>query len=167
VSRGATNIFGPTARLCGLPTWQGTGRINYNAPTEKSTTHGEGSNQLTRTEGDSPPRHTGAAKAAGDWRLGPTVYKVCSFRLEDSSFTSVTVQRRFSGAEVYRPRRLGECEERHRIRPRVRNSVPRRNEPSRTDCGALRPSYTVTHRAGSTRTHRPRIVPCKAREASN
>jgi hypothetical protein len=64
-----------------------SGRINYHAPSEKSTTHGEGSDQLPRTEGNSLRRHTGVAKAARDSRLGPTFYEVCSFRLKDSSVT--------------------------------------------------------------------------------
>jgi hypothetical protein len=58
--------------------------INYHAPTTKSTTHGEGNDQLTRTEGNSHPRHIGVAEAVGDWRPGPLVYAVCSFRLKDS-----------------------------------------------------------------------------------
>jgi hypothetical protein len=41
VARGATNIVGPTAGLCGLLHGMASGRINYNAPTEKSTTHAE------------------------------------------------------------------------------------------------------------------------------
>jgi hypothetical protein len=38
------------------------GRINYHSPTEKSNTHGEGSDQISRTEGNSRPRNTGAAQ---------------------------------------------------------------------------------------------------------
>jgi hypothetical protein len=76
-------------------------------------------------------------------------------------------ERRFSGATLYRPRWLGDVGERHRSRHRRRNSVPRRNEHNRTDCGALRPSYTARHRSGSTTTHRARKVPRTARDATN
>jgi hypothetical protein len=68
------------------------GRINYNAPNEKSTTPGEGSDQLPRTEGTSRPRHTSVDKAAGHLHLRRTVYVVCLFCLKDSSITSVTVK---------------------------------------------------------------------------
>jgi hypothetical protein len=71
------------------------GRINYHARSEKSTTHGEGSDQVPRTEGNNRPRYSGVAEAAGALRLGPTVYEVCSFRLKKSSVTSVTVQKAF------------------------------------------------------------------------
>jgi hypothetical protein len=47
----------------------------------KINTHGEGSDELPRTEAFSYPRHTGVAYAAGAWRPGPTVYGECSFRL--------------------------------------------------------------------------------------
>jgi hypothetical protein len=43
-----------------------SGRINYNASTEKRNTYGEGSYQLPRTEGNSRLRHTGVEMAAGD-----------------------------------------------------------------------------------------------------
>jgi hypothetical protein len=72
-----------------------SGRIKYNASTEKITTHGEGSDQLPLTEGNSRPLHTVVSEAAGSWRLGPTVYELCSFRLNESSVTSVTVQKAF------------------------------------------------------------------------
>jgi hypothetical protein len=85
-----------------------SGRINYNAATEKSTTQGEGSDQQPRIVGKSRPRHTGVAEAAGDFRLGPTFYELCSFHLKDRSVTSATVQWAFAGAAVFRPRRLGE-----------------------------------------------------------
>jgi hypothetical protein len=58
--------------------------------------------QLAYTEGDQLPRtdhkknharHTGVEEAAGAWRPGPTVYVVFSFRLKDSSVTSVMVKR--------------------------------------------------------------------------
>jgi hypothetical protein len=98
-----------------------------------------------------PGHHTAAAPGGG----------------KDSSVTSVTVQRRISGAAVYSPRRLGDRGAGHRSRPRGRNSVPRRNEPRRTDCRSLRPSYTARHRARSTTTHRPQKVPRTAREATN
>jgi hypothetical protein len=65
------------------------------------------------------------------------------------------------------PRRFGDGGARHLSRRRVRNCVPRCNEPSRTDCGSLRPSYTERHWAGSTTKHRPRKVPRTAREATN
>jgi hypothetical protein len=74
-----------------------SGPINYHSPTTKSTTHGEGSDQLPLTEANSHPRHTGVAEAAGAWRLGPTVYGECSFRLTDSSVISVTVQSAYLG----------------------------------------------------------------------
>jgi hypothetical protein len=95
VSRGATNQVGETAALCGLPTIQGVGPDQLKRTDRESTTHGEGSDQLTRTEGTSHPRHTGVEKTAGHWRLGPTVYEVCSFRIKDSSVTSVTVESAF------------------------------------------------------------------------
>jgi hypothetical protein len=50
-----------------------SGPINYLAPTAKSTTHGEGSDQLPRTEGNSHPRHTGIAEAAGTHGLCGTL----------------------------------------------------------------------------------------------
>jgi hypothetical protein len=144
-----------------------SGRIYYNAPTEKSTTYGKGSHQLPRTEGYSRPRHTGVDKAAGHWRLGPTEYEACSFILEDRSVTSVKVQTAFLRDGCIPLRRIGEGGARHHSPPRGRNSIPLRNEPSRTDCGALRPSYTTRHRAGSTTTHRPRKGPRTARESTN
>jgi hypothetical protein len=143
------------------------GLINYNAPTEKSTTHVEGIDQLPRSEGNSSPRHTGVAEAAEHWRLLHKVYVLCSFCLKNCSVTSVTVQRAFLMGGGIPPRRLGNGGSRHLSRPRVRNCVPRCNEPSRTDCGFLRPSFSARHRAGSTTTHRPRKVPRTAREAFN
>jgi hypothetical protein len=143
-----------------------SGRINYNAPTEKRTTHGEGSDQIPRTVGNSRPRHTGVAEAAGALRLGPTVYKVRSFLLKDSSVTSVTIQMAFLRGGRNPPRRLGDGGAGIRSGPRGRNSVPRRNEPSRSDCWSLAPSSTGIHRAGSTTTQRPRKVPRMAREAT-
>jgi hypothetical protein len=144
-----------------------SGRFNYNAPTERSTTHGEGSDQIPRTVGNSRPRHTGVAEADRNWRQGPTAFELFSFRLRDSSVTSVTVQRAFSLGGRILPRRLGEGRARHRSQPRGRNSVPRRNDHSMIDSGALRPSYTSRHRAGSTTTHQPRKVPRTATEATN
>jgi hypothetical protein len=73
------------------------GRINYKAPTAKSNTHGVGSDQLPRTVVNSRPRQTGVAEAAGAWRLGPTDYELCSFRLRHRSVTTATVQRAFVG----------------------------------------------------------------------
>jgi hypothetical protein len=143
------------------------GRINYNAPSEKSTTHVEGSTQIPRTEGNSRPRHTGAAEAAGHWRLEPTVYELSTFRLKDFSFTSVTVESAFILCGGITPRRLGDGGSRHLSRPRGRKHVPRRNEPSRTDSGSLRPPDTRRNRAGSTSTHQPRKVLRTAREATN
>jgi hypothetical protein len=100
--------------------------INYNTPTEKSTTHGEGSDQIPRTEGNSRPFRTGLAGAAGLLRLGPTVYELISFRLKVFSVTSVTVQRAFLLGGGKQPRRLGDGGSRHLSRPRGRNGVPRR-----------------------------------------
>jgi hypothetical protein len=117
VARGATNLVGSNANSAAFLHWKASGRINYNAPSEKNTTLGEGSVQLTSTELSSRPGHTGASKTARDMRLGPTVYLVGFFRRKDSSVTSVTVLRRFSGAAVYRPRRIGDGGERNRIRP--------------------------------------------------
>jgi hypothetical protein len=77
--------------------------INYHAPTAKRTTQGEGSDQLQRTEGNSHPRHTGVADAAGDSWPGPTVYVVFSIRLKDSSVTSVIEQRALLGVEGIPP----------------------------------------------------------------
>jgi hypothetical protein len=147
VSRGATNLVGPTAGLFGLPTRQGIGPDQLALTDEKSTTHGEARVLLPRTVGNSRPRHTAVAEAAGAWRLGPKVYELCPFPLKDSSVTSVTVERAFLGGGGIPPRRLVDCGVRHRSRPRGRKCVPRRNEPSRTDCRALRPSYTARHRA--------------------
>jgi hypothetical protein len=79
----------------------------------------------------------------------------------------VTVQRAYLGGGVIPPRRLGDGGAGHRSRPRGRNSVPRRNEPRRTDCRSLRTSYTARHRARSTTTHRPQKGPRTARKASN
>jgi hypothetical protein len=166
VSRGATNLVGPTAGLCGLLNIKASGQINYHAPTEKSTTHGERSDQLQRTEEESRPGHKGAAKAAGVWLLGHTVYEVCSFRLEDRSVSSVTVKTAFLQGCGIPPRRLGDGRDRKRRRPRERNGVPRRNDPNRTDCRSLRTSYTARQRAGSTTTQRARNVPRTAREAN-
>jgi hypothetical protein len=73
------------------------GRVNYHARTTKSTTDGEGSDQLPRTEGNSHPRHRGVGEAAWAWRLRPTVSVVCSFRLKDSSVTTVMLQMAFLG----------------------------------------------------------------------
>jgi hypothetical protein len=142
------------------------GRFKYHAPPEKCTTHGEGSDLISRTAVTSRPRDTGVEKAAWVLRLGPTVYDLCSFRLEDSLVTSVTVQMRFTISAVHRPRRLGNGGARNRSRPRGQNSFPRCNEPSRTDCGDLRPSYKARHRAGSSTKHRARKVPHTASEAN-
>jgi hypothetical protein len=167
VSRGAMNLVLPTARICGLPTRQGIGPDQLHSTERKRTTHGEGIDQPPFTEGKSRPRHTGVAEAAGAWRLRPTVYEIFSFRLKDSSVTSVTVKMAFHWCGCIPPpsaRRL------FRTTPQTplgRDSVPRRNEPSRTDCGVLRPSYTSSHRAGTTTTHQPRKEPRTAMEASN
>jgi hypothetical protein len=99
-------------------------------------------------------------------RPGPTDYEVCPILLQDRSITSVTVQWAFLGGGGIPPCRLGDGGARQRSRPRGRNRVPRRNEPSRTDCGALGPSYTARHRAGLTTTYRTRKVPRPAREAT-
>jgi hypothetical protein len=123
-------------------------RINYHTPTEKSKTHGLGSDQIQRTEVNSLPRHSGVAEASGPWRLGPTVYVVYSFRIKCCSVTSVTVQMAFLLGGGIPPRRFGDCGARHRSCLRGRNGVRQRNEPSRTDCGSIRPSYTARHRAG-------------------
>jgi hypothetical protein len=56
---------------------------------------------------------------------------------------------------------------RQRSRPRRWNRLPRGNEHSRSDCVALRPSYTARHWAGSSTTDRPRKVSRTAREATN
>jgi hypothetical protein len=103
----------------------------------------------------------------GLWRLGPKVYVLCSFRLKDNSVTSVTIQKTLLGGDSILPRRHGDGGARQRSRPLGRNVVPLRNEPSRTDCGALRPSYTARHRAGSTRIQRPIKGPRTARETTN
>jgi hypothetical protein len=108
-ARGATNLVGPTANLSAFVHGEAPGRINYNAPTEKSTTPGEGSNQLPRTVGNSRPRHSGVAEAAGHWRLNPTFCDLCSFLLKDCSVTSATVKRAFVRGGGIHPRRLGEC----------------------------------------------------------
>jgi hypothetical protein len=84
----------------------------------------------------------GVAEEAELWRLGPKVYELCSFRLKDSSVTSMTVQRSFIVGGAIPPRRFVDAGERHRHRPRGRKFFPRCKEPSRSDCGALRPSYT-------------------------
>jgi hypothetical protein len=99
-------------------------------------------------------------------RLYPTVYELCSFRLKDSSVTSVAVQRAFFRSGVIPPRRIGYDGARRRSRPRGWKVVPRRNEPSRFDFGVLRPPYTARHWAGSTTTYLPRKVPRTAREAT-
>jgi hypothetical protein len=83
-----------------------TGVISYHAPCEKSTSHCEGSDKLPRTEGNSRPRHAGAAKSARDWRLEPTVYELCSFRLKIPQSPQRRYKGRFLGAAVVRPRRL-------------------------------------------------------------
>jgi hypothetical protein len=100
-----------------------SGRINYNAPTEKITRHGEGSDQLTHTVLNSRPRHTGVSEAAGAWRMGTRVYELCSFRLMDSSVTLVTLQRAFLLGGRIPPLRLGDGVSRHLCRPRERNCV--------------------------------------------
>jgi hypothetical protein len=79
VSRGAANLVGHTAGLCGLRHGKASGPINYHAPIAQSTTHGEGSDQLPRTKANSHPCHMGVAEAAVDWRPGPTVYEECTF----------------------------------------------------------------------------------------
>jgi hypothetical protein len=50
VSRGATNLVGPTAGLCGLPTRQDTGPDQLKLTDREKYTHDEGSDQLPRTE---------------------------------------------------------------------------------------------------------------------
>jgi hypothetical protein len=95
VSRGATNLVGPTEGLCGLPTRQGFGPDQLPCTDREKYTDVKGSDQQPRTDGNSRPRHTGVDKAAGNFRLGPTVYELCSDRLKDSSVTSATVQRAF------------------------------------------------------------------------
>jgi hypothetical protein len=88
-----------------------------------------------------------ATLAAGNLRLGPTVYELSSFCRKDFSVTSVTVQRASLLGGGIPSRRQGDGLSRHLSRPRGRNAFPRRNEPSRTDCGSLRPSYMGRHRA--------------------
>jgi hypothetical protein len=65
--------------------------------------HGEGSDQLPRTEGNSRPRHKGVVEAAADLRLGPTVYELCSFIFKDRSVTSVTLQSVLRGPQYTSP----------------------------------------------------------------
>jgi hypothetical protein len=143
------------------------GWINYNAPSEKSTTHGDGSDQLTRTEGNSRPRHSEVAETAGPLRLGSKLCESCSFRLKDSSVTSMTVQRAFHGGGGIRHPTTRGSRARLRSRPLGRNNFPRRNELIRTDCGALKPSNKARQRAGSTTTHQAKNIPRTAREATN
>jgi hypothetical protein len=148
VSSCATNLFGPTAGLCGLPTRQGTGSDQLQR-TEREKYHARrGKRPNTTHRRKYPSAHTGAAKAAGDWRLGRTVYEVYSLLPENSSVASVNVQTAYLGGRIIQPRRLGDCGARQRSRPRGRNSGPRCNEHRWTDCGDLRPSYTGWHRAG-------------------
>jgi hypothetical protein len=120
VSRGVTNLVGPTAGLSGRPTRQGTCPDQEQSTDLESTTHGEGSDQLTRTQANSSPRHTGVEKAAGDWRMGPTVFEVCSFRLKDSSVTSVTIKIAFLWGIGIPPRRIGVGGAGNPSRPRER-----------------------------------------------
>jgi hypothetical protein len=83
------------------------GRI-ASSTVEISTTHGVGTDQLTRTEANSHPLHTGDVEAAGAWRPGPKVYAECPFRIKDSSVTSVTVQKAyFGGGGIPPPSRSG------------------------------------------------------------
>jgi hypothetical protein len=78
VSRGVTNIVGPTAGPCGLPTWQGIG-LDHLPRTEQEKYHAQReSDQLSRTEGKSRPRRKGAAKAARVFRFLPKVYELFS-----------------------------------------------------------------------------------------
>jgi hypothetical protein len=100
-------------------------------------------------------------------RLGPTVSELYSFRLKDRSVSSVTVQMAFLVGGGIRIRLLGYGGARQRRRPRGRDDLSRRNEPSRYDCAAPRPSYTARHWAGSTTTHRRRKVTRTLREATN
>jgi hypothetical protein len=104
--------------LCGLPKRHGIGRVNYHAPSGNRTTHGEGSNQETRTEGNSRPRNTGVSEVAVALRLGPTFFELCSFRLKVSSVTSVTIKNSFLGDDGIPPRRLRDGGARQRSRPR-------------------------------------------------
>jgi hypothetical protein len=166
VSSGATNLLGPTAGLCRLPARQGIGTDQVKLTAQKSTTHGEGSDQLPRNEGTSRPRHTGVDKTAWHWRLGPTVYEVCSFRLKDSSVTTVAVQIAFLRGVILPPSARGRRGSTSQPPPGA-DSVSRRNEASGTDCGALPNSYTARHRTGSTTMHRGRKVPRTTREATN
>jgi hypothetical protein len=139
VSRVSTNLVGPIGGLCGLPTREGIG------PDQLQRTESEKYNARRRKRPSTMhrrkyPSATHGVRGGGrGFAAAPTVFEVCSFRLKDSSVTSVTVQKRFSGAAVFLPRRLEEGGARQRSRPRGRNSVPRCNEHSRTVCGALRP----------------------------
>jgi hypothetical protein len=85
LSRGATNLVGPTACLCGLSTRQGIVPDQLKLTDREKYTHGEGSDQLPRTEINSGPRHKGVAESVGPWRLEPKVYELCYFRLKDFS----------------------------------------------------------------------------------
>jgi hypothetical protein len=153
VSRGATNLVVPTAGLCGLPTRQGTGsyQLERTDPEKYHALRGKQPTTTHRRKWPSAPH--GGRGWDWAWRQGPTVYELCSFRLKDSSVTSVTLQRAFAGGAQFRPRGFGDGGARHGSRPRGRNRFTRRNDPSRTDCGALRPPYTARHWAGSTNTH--------------
>jgi hypothetical protein len=91
VSRGATNLVGLIAGLWGLPTREGIEPDQLQRTDREKDHNGEETDQLPRTEGNCRPRHTGVAEAAGELRLSPTVYKLCSFRLKDISVTSVTI----------------------------------------------------------------------------
>jgi hypothetical protein len=167
VSRGATNLVRPTAGLCGLPKRQGIGPDHLQRTDREKYHARRGKRPTTMHRKKEPSAPHGGREWAWFCRLATTVCELCSFRLKESSVTSVKVQSAFLWCSCIPPRRFEDGGAIQRSRPRGRNSFPRGNEPSRTDCGALRSSNTARHRTGSINTHRARKVKRMAREATN
>jgi hypothetical protein len=103
VSRGATNLVGPTAGLSGIPTRQGTGpdqlqrtdRENYQARRGKlpTSTHRRNSRQ----------RQPGVAEAAGVCGWDPRSMSYAPFVLRVSQSPQWRFRGLFSWAAVFRP----------------------------------------------------------------
>jgi hypothetical protein len=161
-----TNLVGPTAGHCGLPTRQGI-NLDQLPRTEREKYHARRGKRTSTTHRKKEPSATLGSREGGSG------LSVCTKGLRVRLLLSKGILSHFSDGTMgfSRGRRYTGPSARGRRGttpqpPRWRNSVPRRNEPSRTDCGALRPLYAARHRAGSTSTHRARNVPRTAREAN-
>jgi hypothetical protein len=103
VSRGVTNIIGPTAGHCVLPTRQGIGPDQLPRTAREKYHARRGIRPTTTHRTNSRPRHTGPSGTAWPLLLGPTVNDVCSPVLRIDQSHQCRYKGRLLGAAVHRP----------------------------------------------------------------